>query len=153
MFAEQKDEMNETKSRWLEAMDWLRAFDRSLPQEWPSELPPESAPGFWRRATELEMQRRGTVSKQTEQMIEDGKVPPSMTALDLWFYRRRVEWAGQVILAKAQEGIEPDAPLVDVLKWVLVGSWDTDGCIGFWNQALERQGKAHPLNPDGLSPV
>jgi len=141
------------KSRWLEAMDWLQAIDRTLPQDWPKELPPESASGFWRVAAEMEMQCRGIVSEQTQAMIESGRIPSSMTALDLWFYRRRVEWAGQVILAKAQEGIEPNATLADVLTWILIGSWDTNGCIGFWNHAVERSGKPHPLNPDGLSPV
>jgi hypothetical protein len=145
--------MDAVKSRWLEAMDWLRAIDATLPQKWPPDLPPESTPGFWRHAAELEMQRRSIVSERTREMIESGRLPPTMTTLDLWFYRRRVEWAGQVILAKAQEGVEPDVPLAEVLAWILIGSWDTDGCIGFWNHAVERMGMPHPLNPDGLSPV
>ena len=146
-------EMAEVKSKWLDALAWLREIDRLLPQEWPPELPPESTTGFWKQAAEMEMQHRTTVSQLTQQMIEDGRLPATMTALDLWFYRRRVEWASQLILAKAQEGVEPDASLTDVLKWVLIKSWDTDGCIGFWNHAVERQGKPHPLNPYGYSPI
>jgi hypothetical protein len=55
-------DMADVKSRWLEAMDWLQAIDHTLPQEWPTELSPETAPDFWRHAAELEMQYRGIVS-------------------------------------------------------------------------------------------
>jgi hypothetical protein len=141
------------QSIWLDAIQWLRNVDRTLPQDWPAELPPESTPGFWQRAAELEMQHRTPVSQKTECIIRDGHAPASMTALELWFYRRRVEWAAQVIIAKAQEGVQPLTTLSAVLTWALIGSWDSDGCIGFWTHAIERHGNPHPENPDGLSPV
>ncbi len=75
-----------------------------------------------------------------------------MTPLEAWLYRRRVEWAAQVILVKAKERVEPDASVAEVLDWLLIGSWESDGCIGLWNHA-ERGGKSHPENPDFLSPV
>ena len=141
------------QSLWLTAMDWLKAIDRKLPSVWPSEFPPESAPGFWTQAAQLEMKHRQTVSVQTAEMIRSGRKPDSITPLQLWFYRRRVEWAAQLFLAKAEEGVEPDAQLPEVLTWALITSWDSDGCIGFWNHAVERGGQPHPMNPNGLSPV
>jgi hypothetical protein len=72
--------------------------------------------------------------------------------LEGFIYRRRVEWAAQLALAKAQEGIEPDAPLSEVLSWLLVTSWESDGCIALWHHA-ERGGKPHPENPHGLTPI
>lgn len=75
----------------------------------------------------------------------------SLTPLEAWLYRRRVEWAAQVALFKAKERVEPDAPLSVVLDWLLIGSWESDGCIGLWNHA-ERGGKPHPENLDGLRP-
>lgn len=63
-----------------------------------------------------------------------------------------MEWAAQVAIVKVQEGVEPDAPLAEVLDWALNKTWESDGCIALWNHA-ERGGKPHPANPDGLSPI
>ncbi len=142
-----------SRSIWLDAMEWFRRIDGALPRAWPAELPPESDPSLWALAARLEMQQRSATSKKIQRMITEGAVSSSVTPLDLWFYRRRVEWAAQLILTKAQEGIEPDATLCEVLEWALIRSWETDGCIGFWNHAIERGGRPHPENADGLSPV
>ena len=147
--------MTSEQSTWSVANNWLIALDKTLSSAWPSELPPESDPGFWKLAAKLEMQHRSLISRKIEQMIAAARKPSSMTALELWFYRRRVEWAAQLFLAAVQRGIEPpgSACLPEVLKWALIDSWTTDGCIGFWNHAIERGGKSHPENPDGLTPI
>ena len=143
--------MRATKSIWLDAVDWLKRVDPQLPALFPSALPPETAPDFWFRLAETEMKTRDVVSAKVRAVI-DGKTPSSLTSLEAFIYRRRVEWAAQLALAKAQEGIEPNAPLTEVLIWLLVASWESDGCIALWNHA-ERGGKPHPKNPRGLSPI
>lgn len=97
------------------------------------------------------MASRAVLSMKVRAMIATSKLP-EITPLEAWFYRRRVEWAGQVALAKAQEGVEPDAALEEVLEWALVNTWETDGCVALWNH-MERNGRPHPENPDGLSPI
>jgi hypothetical protein len=129
----------------------MKAMDSRLPAEWPPELPPESSPDFWFRVVQLEMTTRDTLSAKVRSLVAGAELP-SMTPLESWLYRRRVEWAAQVVLAKAQERAEPDARLAEVLGWLLVGSWETDGCIGLWNHA-ERGGKAPPENPGGFLPM
>jgi len=88
------------------------------------------------------MQHRDELSRKIEKIV-DGEESPSMTNLESWLYHRRSEWAGQLIDAKVQENVVPDASLADVLKWALIRSWHSDGCIALWNNA-ERGGKPHP---------
>ena len=142
--------MNGPRSVWLDVLDWLEAIDSLLPAIFPSELPPEGSVDFWFCAAQLEMSTRDELSRKIRSLIVGGL--PSLTPLEAWLYRRRVEWAMQVALAKVKQGIEPDAPLSEVLTWILVSSWETEGCIGFWNHA-ERGGMPHPENPDGMSPI
>jgi len=143
--------MSASKSIWPAVLDWLQAMDSRLPAVFPSELPPETSKDFWFRVAEIEMSTRATLSAKVRTLI-GGPGIPAMSPLEAWLFRRRVEWAGQVILAKAQIRIEPNEPLAEVLLWALVSSWESDGCIGLWNHA-ERGGKPHPNNPDGLSPL
>ncbi|MBX3747311.1 MAG: hypothetical protein KF833_18535 [Verrucomicrobiae bacterium] len=75
-----------------------------------------------------------------------------MNPIETWCFRKRLEWAAQLALAKVLEDVEPEASLTEVLVWCLVDSWHTDGCVAFWNNA-ERGGKPHPENPDGLHPI
>lgn len=137
----------------LEAIDWLLKMDRRLPAIWPEELPPEDSPGFWTLAMQAEMRHRATVSKKTALLIAGGGEPPPMTDLECWLYRRRGEWAGQVLLVKAEQGVPIPVPLRELLEWALIRSYDSDGCIAFWNHAIERGGVPHPDNPDGFSPL
>ena len=138
-------------SVWLDALDWLKAVDSRLPTAFPSELRPETTPDFWFRLAETEMSTRQTVSARVRSLI-NGPSVPAFTAPEAFLYRRRIEWAAQVALAKAKDGVRPDAPLPEVLGWLLIGSWESDGCIALWNHA-ERDEKPHPANPDGLSPT
>jgi hypothetical protein len=75
-----------------------------------------------------------------------------MTPGEAWLYRMRARWAAQLILSKVHSG-QPDPPvdLAEVLRWALIRSWETDGCLAFWSHA-ERDGAPHPDNPEGLTP-
>jgi hypothetical protein len=131
-------------------MSWLRASEVHLPTEWPPELPPEETPAFWFTACKFEMSTRGALSGKVRLMIAGAEFAP-LTPLEGWLLRRRFEWAGQVALSKVLDRVEPRANLIEVLEWALIGTWNTDGCIGMWKHA-ERGGKPHPENPDGLAP-
>lgn len=143
--------MKAHKSIWKDFMAWLKSAESILPQVWPPELPPESTPDFWFLACKHEMSMRDSVSAKVRQLVA-GQELPSMTLLESWLFRRRIEWASQVALAKVMEGVEPAATLPEVLEWALVKTWASDGCISMWKHA-ERGGKPHPENPDGLSPI
>lgn len=132
-------------------MAWLKSAESILPEIWPSELPPESTKDFWFTACKYEMSMRDQLSAKLRMLI-GGQELPSLSLLESWLFRRRLEWASQVALAKVMEGVEPIASMPEVLEWVLVKTWETDGCISMWNHA-ERNGMPHPGNPDGLSPI
>ena len=143
--------MNASKPTWIDVLDWLEATSSRLPPVLPTELPPESSPDFWFRVAQIEMSTRDTLSAKVRSLV-NGEESSSMTLLDAWFYRRRIEWAAQLAFAKAKQGVELDDALAYILAWLLVDSWESDGCIALWNHA-ERGGKPHPENPDGLSPI
>jgi len=145
--------MKQHNSVLLDAIAWMQKVDAGLSPVWPPDLPPEEDPAMWPIAARLEMEHRAFTTSQIEQLIVGTLESESLSPLDQWFYRRRVEWGGQLLLATAQKGIDPKATLEEVLRWSLIASWNTDGCIGFWNHAIERGGKPHPENPDGLSPL
>src|SRR6266511_2968871 len=126
--------MSASKSVWLAVLDWMKAMDSRLPAIFPPELPPESSQDFWFPVAQIEMSTRDTLTAKVRTLVS-GEGLPAMTPIEAWLYRRRVEWAAQVALVKAQQRVEPDVPLPEVLDWLLIGSWDTDGCIGLWNHA------------------
>jgi hypothetical protein len=128
----------------------MQMMDSRLPSAWPPELPLESAQDFWFHVAQIEMTMRNIVSAKTRLLIAADDV--AMTALEAWLYRRRVEWAAQIVLTRVKLRVEPHVPLSEVLDWLLIGSWESDGCIGLWNHA-ERGGKPHPNNPDGMTPI
>lgn len=130
------------KSRWLEMVEWAIRAQKRLPEEWPAELPAEDTPDFWFEASRLEMGTRRAVDGILA-VLANGGAPPPISALEGWMIRRRFEWAAQLAMEKVNEGIEPDAELPEVLRWALIQTWESDGCIGFWNHA-ERGGKMHP---------
>jgi hypothetical protein len=138
------------RSIWQDVIDWLQSKDSQLPAIFPSELPSETSPDFWFVVAKLEMSTRDMLSAKIRLLVTN-KEPPNMTILEAWLYRRRVEWAGQLVLAGVQKG-EPQMSLPQLLEWLLISSWETDGCIGLWNHA-ERGGTPHPENPDGLTPI
>jgi hypothetical protein len=136
-----------------EAITWMRdTAERVQRDRWPAELPPESDPVFWQTATRLEMRDRQVISRRIDRLIEGGKQAP-LTDLESWFFGRRTEWGAQLLLAMAQRGIETEKTLPDLLRHALIGSWQTDGCIGFWTHAIERGGRPHAENPDGYTPL
>jgi len=129
-------------SLWLQATEWMIRERELLPQIWPQELPPEGSEGFWFAAARSEMKTRRSVSDLLGKLV-DGQERSPISPLEGWMIQRRFEWAAQVAFGKVMEGIEPDALLSEVLRWLLIGSWESDGCIGLWNHA-EREGKMHP---------
>lgn len=132
---------------WIDVIEWLKRIDQQVQQQYPPELPVADDPEMWRVAQKLEMSTRDRLSDLIRSLVRTEVFPP-MTLLDAWFYRRRVEWAAQLAWWKAKDGVEPDATLQEVLLWILVTTWESDGCIGFWN-ACERGGQPHPnLPPD-----
>jgi len=143
--------MSISESVWIDVLDWLKAMDSRLPAVFPPELPPETSPDFWFRVAQIEMSTRDALSAKVRSLVR-GEGLSAMTPLEAWLYRRRVEWAAQVAFVKAKERVEPDVSLAQVLDWLLIGTWESDGCIGLWNHA-ERGGRAHPQNPGGLTPI
>lgn len=135
-------------------MDWMRAVWARLPSTWPPELPPESSPGFWTEAARLEMAERAAVSQTCARLVA-GEAPFATPLLDAWFVRRRIEFAFQAILAQSARGICPGQEVLtnEILTILLIRVWDSDGCIAFWNHAVERGGRPHPDNPDGTRPL
>jgi hypothetical protein len=139
--------------RWQPVLDWLAALEDVLPAQPLLELPPETDPDFWSRAAKLEMATRDNVDAILDGLITRRALPASPTALECWFCRKRGEWAAQLVLAFVQQNQTTDEPLTTVLRRLLIDSWRTDGCLAFWNHAIERGGKPHPSNPDGLRPL
>lgn len=140
----------ESGSVWVDALSWLRLLEKTLSSRWPEELPHEQGPDFWFRAAQLEMSTRDRLSGSIRLILSGGDMP-SLSPLEEWMLRRRFEWAGQLVLLKAEQGVVPPIGLAEVLEWLLVRSWESDGCIAMWNHA-ERGGKPDPRNPEGLSP-
>ena len=141
---------------WPSAIEWMKIQSAHLPKVWPPELPPEDqseSEEFWREACRHEMSTRDSLSAKIRTLLV-GLERPSISPLESWLLWRRFEWAGQVIIAKAEQNIAPPdtVPLREVLEWALVKTWETDGCIGMWIHS-ERGGVPHPENPDGLSPL
>jgi len=148
-----KERANDSARRsvWPEVTTWMRACEAALPTVWPSELPAESTAEFWFVACQQEMRTRREISAKLRTMIETGD-SGTVSPLEAWLIRRRLEWAGQIALVAATKKFEPDGGPAEALHEALVLSWEIDGCIGMWNHA-ERDGKPHPENPDGLSPL
>lgn len=136
---------------WLVFGNELGKITRRLTKVWPPELPPEHQSDselFWMAACREEMRLRQTLSAQIRTLLNQ-KEFPSMSPLESWLLRRRVEWAAQLAVAKSEAQIQPSVPMAQVLEWALVTSWESDGCIGMWQHA-ERAGKLHPEAPDWL---
>ena len=130
---------------WLDFTEVLRLFTSSLSSRWPEELPPEdqsASESFWMAACREEMRTRQTVSAKILALLER-RERPTMTPIEEWLFRRRIEWATQVGMAKFEDGVLPPVPLQEVLHWALVKTWESDGCQGMWQHA-ERGGSPHP---------
>lgn len=139
---------------WVDVIAELRRISDRLPSSWPSELPAESDPGLWRAAARLEMACRKEVSGICSRLAAGLELPP-ISPLHGWFVHRRLEFGLQAILTKVHERIVPDEsiPMTEILRIFLISVWDSDGCLAFWNTAIERGGRPHEENPDGLRPL
>lgn len=139
------------ESIWLDFLNCLKFLDQLIPAAFPPELPKENHPKFWELATKLEMQERKSLSSKLKNLIQN-QTGQDFTEAECWLSRRRFDWAGQLALVKAKEGVEPNVTLQELMVWALITTWESDGCISFWNH-MERGGKPHPENPDGLTPI
>jgi hypothetical protein len=98
--------MSAPRSVWLDVLDWLEAIGLAAAGYLPSGTSFRGICGFLVSARHSSKCPAGhELSKKIRSLIA-GEVP-SLTALEAWLYRRRVEWAMQVALAKVKQGIEP----------------------------------------------
>lgn len=139
------------QSIWLDYIECLKLLDKAIPAKFPPELPPETDAAFWPLAMKLEMTARKGLSAKIRELVEK-QIEVEFSDLECWLYRRRTEWAAQLALAKVKEKVEPNVSMEELLIWGLIKTWESDGCISMWNH-MERGGKPHPKNVDGLSPI
>ena len=85
--------------------------------------------------SQLEMEFRSEVSRKIELILTHGPKQVSLTQLEQWFCMRRIETAIRMISEYRRIGDMPPFPLNDLLHYLLIDTWNSDGCIGFWNHA------------------
>ncbi len=120
--------------RCAAVLEKLIDLQMMLPREDPSELPPleqERTEAFWMEACKLEMQRRDNVSELLKEWIAEGSIA-NLPVLDGWLINLRIQWAQQLIAELLKKDSYPPYDLKQTLAWLLLDSWQTDGCIGLW---------------------
>lgn len=128
-----------------ELFDLLVKIEQLLPADWPCELPPETTPGFWEAATRREFEcRTGLSEKIRDALSGDLQSVTTWTPLEAWLYRRRVEWATQLVYEAVKQKLTCSDSPRDFLIEVIVDHWSDQGAIAFWNHAMERNGEPHP---------
>ena len=130
---------------YRELFDLLDQVEKLTVKEWPAELPPETAPGFWETATRMEFLHRATLTEKIRLALSGClQSCASWSPIEVWLYQRRMEWATQVALAAAKDGAScrdtPERFLLDVM----VERWSDQGALAFWEHATERSGRPHP---------
>lgn len=148
---EENEDRNKRMQNWKNITGRLVAAEKELPAVWPAELPPEDTKDFWFTACRYEMMMRKEISRRMRLMFR-GEEMGDVLPLDAWLFRRRMEWAGQMALTAMQKNVPPAETAETTLEQLLVESWETSGCISMWKHA-EREGRPHPENPDGLTPL
>lgn len=133
------------KPDYSDLFDILSGIENLLPKEWPSELPPEDAPGFWEAATRQEFAHRAILTEKIRLALTGGlQSLATWPPIEAWLYRRRMEWATQLVFEAVKRGFScSDTPREFLLR-VMVDTWHEDGALAFWNHAMERDGKPHP---------
>lgn len=133
------------KADYSDLFDLLGDISRVLPKDWPAELPDESAPGFWEAATRQEFSHRSALSEKIRFILSGDVMSASAwSPIEAWLYRRRAEWAIQLVIEAAKRRKTSDDSPRDFLLRVMVEDWSGNGAIAFWNHAMERDGKPHP---------
>lgn len=138
------------RSVWQDVLAWLQRLHPALLLEMPKELPPVETQDFWPSATRLEMSLRKDVDSRVEGFIGSDFSLVTDPAIS-WLIHRRLEWAAQVVFEAALRDPFSDIPLEKALRWAMIESWDSDGCIGFWNHAIERGGQPPTEDPYGIA--
>ena len=121
----------------------VESLEGMLSQRYPGELPSESEPGYWWDVVRHEQATRDAVSGWLRQLLRDREEPRPLSDLESCFVRRRIEWAVQLICGYSKRGMEPELHGTDLLQFLLVDTWESDGHEGLWNQA-ERDGRPPP---------
>ena len=133
------------KPDYSDLFDLLTKIEELLPKEWPSELPPESTPGFWEIATRQEFAHRATLTEKIRLALSnDLQTVALWSPIEAWLYRRRMEWAIQLVLEAVKQKTSCSETPREFLMHVIVDHWHEEGAIAFWNHAMERDGKPHP---------
>lgn len=124
---------------WQAVLEFLAKLENALPTTWPPELPPLGTPGFWWEAARLEMTTRDSVSAALR-LPGAGAALRAISPLGGWMVRRRIEWAAQIVQDRIEERAPTGPTPEETLEWLLIESWESDGCLAFWSNA-ERDGK------------
>ena len=133
------------KKDYSDLFDLLMEIEKWLVKIWPTELPPESTPGFWEIATRQEFEHRATLTEKIRLALSSS--PQSFSMLDpieVWLYQRRVDFVTQLALAAAKDHVSCQDSPQNFLMENIVDHWHDTGAIAFWNHAMERAGKPHP---------
>lgn len=139
------------KPDFKELFDLLDKIEKILPKTWPPELPPESTPGFWETATRQEFAHRATLTEKIR-LVLTGSIESVATwsPIEAWLYRRRTEWATQIVLAGVKDNIACTDSAEEFLLDIMVEHWHDQGALAFWEHAMERDGKPHPAADEDI---
>lgn len=133
------------KRDYSDLFDLLLKIEHLLPKTCPSELPPETTPGFWTLATQQEFAHRATLTEKIRLALTASlESVATWSPIEVWLYQRRMEWATQIALeAEKQNASCSDSP-EEFLLATIVDHWHDQGALAFWEHAMERDGKPHP---------
>lgn len=119
-----------------DALAWVEQIAPFLSKETPREITDDSS---GERAARLEMETRSLVSLRLVNFIE-GYFTDVPDPLVSYFIRQRLDWAARAIMCGVTGEDYPEASFDGLLRWCLVDSWNTRGCVDFWYRTAERQG-------------
>ena len=139
------------KPDYSDLFDLLTKIEQLLPKEWPSELPPESTPGFWEIATRQEFAHRATLTQKIRlALTDDLQSVATWSPIETWLYRRRMEWATQIAFGAVLRRMSCHDTPREFLLNVIVDHWHEDGAVAFWEHAMERDGQPPPASDEDI---
>lgn len=125
--------------------DLLEEISSLVTKEWPKELPPKDAPGFWEMATRQEFAHRATLTQKIRLALSgERQSAASWSPIEAWLYARRREYAIQRFLEGLRQGLTYSGSPRNFLMELMADRWHENGAIAFWNHAMERDGQPHP---------
>ena len=130
---------------YRELFDLLERIEKQTVKDWPAELPPETAPGFWETATRMEFLHRATLTEKIRLALTASlESAATWSPIEVWLYQRRVEWATQIAFEAAKQNATCQDSPEEFLLETIVDHWHDQGALAFWEHAMERDGKPHP---------